>query len=191
MGRDRGHPPPAWGGSECSPGKCSRCSSRQPSWSSAVAATRRTRVASLGNAAKNNPSASLDPKDAQLKFAQCMRQNGIHVADPKGDGGMMIQADENTDKAKMEKAMKTCQHFMQDSGIREAAKDPKIHDALVKYATCMRAHGVDMPDPGPDGSFKVKNGDAKGKGKSSMGIGGDDPASKACKNLLPNAGAQK
>lgn len=153
-------------------------------------------VASLGNAAKNSPSASpsasLDPKDAALKFAQCMRQNGIDTPDPKADGAMTIKADKNTDKAKLEKAMKSCQHFMQDSGIGAAAKDPKFHDALVKYAACMRAHGVNMPDPNADGTFEVKNDDAKGKsGKTSMGMGGDDPASKACKNLLPNVGSQK
>jgi len=153
-------------------------------------------VASLGNAAKNNPSASpsasLDPKDAALKFAQCMRQNGIDVPDPEPDGGLMIKAGKNTDQAKMEKAMKTCQHFMKDSGPGDAAKDPKFRDAMVKYAACMRAHGVDMPDPGPDGSFTVKSKETKAKsGKSTMGIGGDDPASQACKHLLPNAGPQK
>jgi hypothetical protein len=153
-------------------------------------------VASLGNAAKKSPSASpsasLDPRDAALKFAQCMRQNGINMPDPKADGGITIKAD-NTEKTKLDQAMKTCQHFMQDSGIGKAAKDPKFHDALVKYAACMRAHGVNMPDPNADGSFEVKNDDVKGKGKgrTSMGMGGDDPASKACKNLLPNAGPQK
>src|SRR4051812_7798777 len=64
-------------------------------------------VASLGEAAKNNPSASptasLNPRDAGLKFAQCMRQNGIDVPDPKADGGMTISAGKNTDKGKLEK----------------------------------------------------------------------------------------
>jgi hypothetical protein len=55
----------------------------------------------------------------------------------------------------------------------------------------MRAHGVDMPDPGPDGSFTVKSKANKKGGKTTMGIGGDDPASKACKNLLPNAGPRQ
>jgi hypothetical protein len=149
-------------------------------------------VASLGNTAKNSPpaspSASLDPKDAALKYAQCMRQNGIDVPDPKAGGGLTLQAD-GKNQAKLEKAMKACEHLMQDSGIGKAAKDPKFHDALVKYAACMRAHGVDMPDPNPDGSFQVKSGDkGKGKGKTSIGIGGNDAASKACKNLLPNVG---
>lgn len=153
-------------------------------------------VASLGNAAKNNPSASpsasLDPKDASLKFAQCMRQNGIDVPDPQENGGMMIKADKNTDHAKMEKAMKACRHFMKEGGAEDAAKDPKFRDAMVKYAACMREHGVDMPDPGPDGSFTVKSKPGRSKsGKSTSGIGGDDPASKACKHLLPYAGAKK
>jgi hypothetical protein len=58
----------------------------------------------------------------------------------------------------------------------------------VKYAGCMRTHGVPMPDPNSDGDFLYKGGAVNG-------VRGIDPnssqfqkADKACSHLLPNGG---
>ncbi|WP_116209175.1 hypothetical protein [Streptomyces olivoreticuli] len=48
-------------------------------------------------------------KDKALKFAQCMRKNGIDMPDPKFDGGAMTsQRLPENDKGKFEKANKAC-----------------------------------------------------------------------------------
>ncbi len=64
-------------------------------------------------------------------------------------------------------------------------QDTSERDALVKYAQCMRAHGVDMPDP-PAGA----------QGGARQAIPASSPqqvqqlqtASKTCSGLLPNGG---
>jgi hypothetical protein len=54
---------------------------------------------------------------------------------------------------------------------------PKVHQELVAFAHCMRAHGVpDFPDPLPDGGFP-----RTGAGNSLQ----SGSAMNACKNLLP------
>ncbi len=34
--------------------------------------------------------------------------------------------------------------------------DPEMQDAEVRYARCMREHGIDMPDPGADGQTRIE-----------------------------------
>ena len=47
-------------------------------------------LASPGTAAATaSPEASLDAEDAMLAFAQCMRDNGIDMPDPKAGGGFV------------------------------------------------------------------------------------------------------
>ena len=43
----------------------------------------------------------------------------------------------------------------------EPSDEPSINreDAMLKFAECMREHGVDMPDPGPDGRVEMKGTD--------------------------------
>src|SRR4051812_42445915 len=49
------------------------------------------------------------------------------------------------------------------SSSGDADMDPR--DAMLKFAQCMREHGVDVPDPGPDGGIRV---DGKGVPKDQM-----------------------
>src|SRR5882757_9068477 len=60
--------------------------------------------------------------------------------------------------------------------------DPANTDAMVAYAKCMRANGIDMPDPTP------------GSGGTKLSLGDKDPsvlnkAMAACRKYLPNGGA--
>jgi hypothetical protein len=98
-----------------------------------------------------SPSArpSLDPRDAQLKFAQCMRQNGVDMADPKpGEPGVRITGGKG-ELSKVEAARKKCAHHLQAGGIGQGATDPKARDRQLKFAQCMRQHGINVPDPKP------------------------------------------
>lgn len=120
-------------------------------------------VASAGGAgastASASPGTSLSPEDAQLKFAQCMRENGVDVPDPGSGDAEARRLGEGGDRKKLEAALEKCQSWLQAGGRLPDLKDPKVRDQYVEFAQCMREHGVDIPDPGPDGEFKLPTGD--------------------------------
>jgi hypothetical protein len=140
-------------------------------------------VASAGGSGRPSASASApaNAKDAQLKFAQCMRENGVNVPDPQPGGKGVRLQDTGADPAKVEAATKKCQPLLQGGGQAGTPTDPKTQDQLVKFAQCMRAHGVDIKDP------------KSGSGGSMLQGGQGSPAKlqaaqKACRNLLPGGG---
>jgi hypothetical protein len=108
-----------------------------------------------------SPTASRDAEDAMLEFARCMRANGVDMPDPSGDGPIKIgpeDGQEPTDRATLDKARKACEKHLPDVGGADDRPDPKMQDRMLKFATCMREHGVDMPDPefrGGGGSFPL------------------------------------
>ncbi|WP_433053011.1 hypothetical protein [Dactylosporangium sp. CS-033363] len=63
-----------------------------------------------------------------------------------------------------------------------ASAAPDKAEANRQFAKCMREHGVDVPDPGPDGSIQF-NPDAAG-GDRSKAVA----AASACQQYLPNGG---
>jgi hypothetical protein len=139
-------------------------------------------VASGGGSTKPSAqpgaNASINPQDAQLKFAQCMRENGVNVPDPDPGQPARILGG-NGDRVKLEAATKKCQTFLQAGG-QINPNDPKIQDQLVKFAGCMRKNGVDMPDPNPadGGKMQVPSG-SQAKLQA---------AQKACQQFLPGGG---
>jgi hypothetical protein len=62
--------------------------------------------------------------------------------DPKGtdDGGLPVAADAGSSAPS-------------DDGSDEPDRDPQ--DAMLKFAQCMRDHGIDMPDPEPGGGISI------------------------------------
>src|SRR3984893_7910179 len=131
---------------------------------------------------------ALSEQDRALKFAQCMRDNGVpNFPDPKfsDGGGLSIDVPEGSDPQKVDAAMKTCRQYLPNGG--EPPKvDPQRAEQNRKFAKCMRDNGVaNFPDPGPDGGIQVNGNDP--------GMNMDDPkfqaAQKACAQYLPSGGA--
>ena len=131
-----------------------------------------------------NAASSTNPQDARLKFAECMRQHGVNLPDP-GEGRRLERF--NFNPTKFRAARQACQKYA-------AAAFPKLtpqqraelQDRLVKFAQCMRQHGVNVPDPttsGPGGGFFIR--------RRVQGAGVDprspafQTAAKACQSLLP------
>ncbi|GIH61933.1 hypothetical protein [Microbispora siamensis] len=141
-------------------------------------------IASAGGAtsgttsgATARPSATVDRQEAQLKFAQCMREHGVDMPDPDPDGRVRIIGKKG-DEATMQKAMQACQHFMKDAvGDKLGGDDPQARDRMLKFAQCMREHGVDMPDPEPGKGLQVK---IKPGQEKAM-----EEAQKACEEFAP------
>jgi len=155
------------------------------------------------------PAASVDPEEAMLAFTKCMKEHGVDVqvatiAEGSGVSGSVqiggpdagTEAQPATgafDPKAMEEADKACRDLLPAGGMLgdpNATMDPALADQLLKFAQCMRDHGVDFPDPQFSGggvSIQV--------GSSENGAGAGDPmsdtfkaAQDACGKDLPGGG---
>jgi hypothetical protein len=129
----------------------------------------------------------LSPEDAMLAFARCMRQHGVDMPDPQpGQRGLTFAAKPDTDMKAMEAAQEACGPIMQQAGRGPGqSMSPEELDALVRFASCMRAHGVDMPDPETSSSGAVRIGGKDGLDPNSATF---QDAMDACQSLLPGGG---
>jgi hypothetical protein len=126
-----------------------------------------------------------DAEQAQLKWAQCMREHGINVPDPGPNrGGLQVQV---TDQQQFDDAQKACQRYMPKGGNGPGKLDPKVVDQLTKFAQCMREHGIPIPDPqvSSDGAVQIKSGDP---GAIDPGSDQFQQAEQACKQYAPKGG---
>jgi hypothetical protein len=108
-------------------------------------------------AASASPTAPAGDREEQLRqFAGCMREHGVDLPDPEpGLGGMGGMAGSGAlNDPDFQTAFAACRTKLPNGG-----EPPKLNaDQLERYrefATCMRAHGVDVPDPDPDGTLRV------------------------------------
>jgi hypothetical protein len=131
--------------------------------------------ASSSASAKSSPMSQADMEKAALKYAQCMRQHGINMPDPKA--GKMSMQMKKGDESKMAAAQKACQSLLPNGGQGPGTADPKMRDQQLKFAQCMRQQGINMPDPGSDGSLKL---DGRGVPPAKM-----QAAQKACAKYQP------
>ncbi|TMR18283.1 hypothetical protein ETD86_22130 [Nonomuraea turkmeniaca] len=136
-------------------------------------------VTGTGNQAAASPKPSEDPQERGLKYAQCMRENGIDMPDPEPGKGIMMRLDKNTPRETMEKAQEACKQYA-PSGQRAGGGDPKRAEALRKVAQCMRDNGVEKY-PDPEGGMMRITGDV-----------GQDPdfksAQEKCQKEMSEAG---
>ncbi|MEV4471088.1 hypothetical protein [Nonomuraea sp. NPDC049504] len=103
-------------------------------------------VSGTGTQATASAQPSEDRKDKALKFAQCMRENGIDVPDPE-DGRFTMRFDKNTPREKVEAAQEACKQYA-PSGEAGRGGNGKAAESLRKLAQCMRDNGVESyPDP--------------------------------------------
>jgi hypothetical protein len=128
-------------------------------------------------------SASADP-DAPLKFARCMREQGLTWFPDPDAGKMNVRVPQGVDKEKMKAAHEACQKFMPNGG---EVRKPSAEDLeqVRKMAQCMRENGVpNFPDPDPDGRMSIDS--------TKLGTGPGDPtwekAEKACAQYMPRGG---
>lgn len=103
--------------------------------------------------AKEQPNdAKKDDKGDMVKFAQCMRENGIDMPDPKEDdkGGVMIEAAPGDsgpiDEDKMKTAHEACKKHLPNGGEFKPPS-PEEQDKMRQQAKCMRDKGYNWPDP--------------------------------------------
>jgi hypothetical protein len=98
--------------------------------------------------------------EGALKFAKCMRGNGVDMPDPQrgSNGAILIKRGRpggahekgfDGPDPKFKAAEKECSKYLKGGGghTPSPAEQAKARDAFVAYARCMRGKGVNMPDP--------------------------------------------
>lgn len=96
-----------------------------------------------------------DREDAELAYAQCMRDNGYtEFPDPTPDGGIRFQITPDS-APRFEKAANACRDLAPE-GMRDEDVTAEQMDALLKLAQCVRDNGVpEFPDPTARGNFDL------------------------------------
>lgn len=93
-------------------------------------------------------------QDASLKFARCMRENGVDMPDPKqtANGMTLIEPPANGDPATLQRAREACAKYL-SAGLPAPSAEEKqaAGESALKFARCMREQGIDMPDPSGEG----------------------------------------
>jgi hypothetical protein len=170
-------------------------------------------VASLGATttiagSDSTPTTTIDPQEAMLAYAQCMRDNGVDMPDPQmssdGKGVIAISGGDANDSTggpgkidpegqQFKDAQAKCEPLMKEA-VGSVEVDPEqqaeMRKNLLAYAQCMRDHGVDFPDPvfSDDGrvTMNASSDDSSPVDREAM-----DAANEACASLqgAPTFGA--
>jgi hypothetical protein len=114
--------------------------------------------------ASNPTTNSTANREQAVKFAQCMRNNGVsNFPDPGASGqftvdGIANSSGINTNTPAFEQALSACKS-LEPSGFMGTQRTPQQQAAALKFAQCMRNNGIsNFPDPSPDGPIINVNG---------------------------------
>jgi hypothetical protein len=109
-----------------------------------------------GNSGSANGSTSSKSQQASaVAYAQCMRSHGVTSFPDPGSGGASNLSGSGIDvnSAQFQSAEKSCLPLASHSKTQSPAQNQKEESQALKYATCMRSHGVTaFPDPPAPGS---------------------------------------
>jgi hypothetical protein len=94
-----------------------------------------------------------------LRNAECLRQHGVDVPDPKpGQGLLMDNRDANPEE--FERAQRACEKKLGKPPAPELSEEEQreFREAALKFSRCMRAQGIDMSDPkfGASGEVRIQ-----------------------------------
>jgi hypothetical protein len=108
-------------------------------------------------------NANASPHTKSVKFAECMRNNGVSAfPDPDASGKLTIDGVVNgssidPDSAAWKRAIDVCKH-LEPPGFSGSKATPSQMSARLEFAQCIRDNGVkDFPDPTRDGPLVDTN----------------------------------
>jgi hypothetical protein len=105
-----------------------------------------TGATSSSATADNSADKNLSKQEKAVKFAECMRANGVPNfpdPDPKGEYNFGVDVTPEV----FTKAVSACK-ALKPPGALSAKRTPKEQSASLRFAQCIREHGVkDFPDP--------------------------------------------
>ena len=113
-------------------------------------------AAACGGSAGSAGSTGSSPYAKALAYTQCMRSNGVaNYPDPNAQGQILLTPnvwkEVDFGSPQVAQAAKTCAKLAPKSTIT-AQQRQQILSRGLKYATCMRSHGItNFPDPSTAG----------------------------------------
>jgi hypothetical protein len=141
-----------------------------------------------GNAASGGSA-----KKSALAYSKCMRSHGApNFPDPNSKGEIAIDGTPENglgpDSPGFKKALQACKSL--EPGPGTVAEQRKNYAQALKFAKCMRSHGVtNLPDPSPPGSGPQTQSHSGPGSSATQGINPDSPvfkrAQQACHSLQP------
>jgi hypothetical protein len=152
-------------------------------------------LAACGGDSGGDATASGKPDDAKiLAFNACMRKAGLDFKDPTPGGGpQQVRIPSGISPARLQTIQRDCARKT-GGGPKEPSKaeQAKFLDQALKFARCMRAHGVDMPDPQAQGGGIVIRKRSGSGGSGGSGPNPDSPAfqraQRECQSFMPKGG---
>lgn len=161
---------------------------RRPGPAAAALASLALLAAACSSGSANPGAGAGSPgKTSALAYSQCMRAHGIkNFPDPSAGGGVNILREQGTglDPAspQFQAADKACKSLMPALAL-SPAQQAKMKAGNLKYAQCMRAHGIaDFPDPNSQGQIQIQ-------AKPGSDLDPNNPryqsATKACQRYQP------
>ncbi|EHR48493.1 hypothetical protein SacmaDRAFT_0181 [Saccharomonospora marina XMU15] len=96
-------------------------------------------------------------REAELAFYDCMRGEGVDVKDPDPSANGINITGLDMKDPKTKAAMEQCRKLLPGGGDAPEI-DADGLEALRTFVGCMRDKGIDMPDPGSDGSLRLPEG---------------------------------
>jgi hypothetical protein len=134
-------------------------------------------------AASTTTSGQQDAAAVWRELVRCARANGMpKLPDPQIDSNGRANFPNGTPEppASVRRACQSIYDRLPASARDDAARPPADMQALLRYARCMREHGVaDFPDPDAAGNFRAQAGSADPKSPSFQ------RAMQACRQLDP------
>ncbi len=123
-----------------------------------------------------------ETEEAMLAFTQCLRDQGLEVEDAQvgADGGVRLNMPmdefiERMNRDESRAALDAClPYFVGMAQQFPAFNNVEMSDRLLRYATCMRENGYDMPDPNLSGGLDFSPGGSEDAGPFGA-LDTDDP----------------
>jgi hypothetical protein len=120
-------------------------------------------VASAGSAATGavKSSAGGSPQSGVLAYSRCMQAHGLNdFPDPQSNGGLAVRVQPGSDldpsNPRYQAAEQACRSLQPKP---TAAQQRQTSAGSLKYAQCMRSHGIkDFPDPDSQGRIRISGG---------------------------------
>lgn len=145
-------------------------------------------LAACGGSSSPQPFTGEEQAEDIARFARCLREHGVDVSTPPGQEGALKITGSGSPRT-FEAAQRACQRYRPAKPAMSPAKRIEFQDAALKFARCMREHGVDMPDPkfGSGGSVVLTKGRTGRRGLNPASPA-FQAAQKACQGILPGGG---
>jgi hypothetical protein len=141
------------------------------------------------------PSASNNASNNAVAFAQCMRAHGVpSYPDPSSVSGPIDESQLGVSDTVYETARTTCDRLYprpQSAGLT-TAQQQQVEAQLLKFAQCMRSHGLpSFPDPNPASTIWGPGGGPIFSHPSSINPNSPQftSAENSCKSLQPGNAA--